>query len=351
MDQDFLQVLNNIGSAAILLQGEKVEWVSKAAERMGITPATSLYALLPEGMTTADFGQLQRFTLPAPWTGKYAQVCPLRENFLLILNTDAPVLNYEALLQTSKMIREPMDDIMTIAQNLFAKLEEMENPTVQVQTARLNRSFYRLLRTSMSLTELEQSISPRLCVLMRTELRKWLREKMLPVMSAVETTGKKLELILPTGHLFAGINEIILEQAILCLLSNAIRYSPERATISLRLWENRGQCLFTIENPIKSPVDLTVLSNSFSCSPSLHENRGLGLGLFRVQNAARQHGGALLLECTPEGNFRATMRIPAKQEPTDVHVRLPKISEGGYNRMLVELSDVLPDSVFDSRNL
>lgn len=349
MDQDFLQILNNIGSAAILLRGTQVEWVSQAAERMGIFLSTPLQALLPEGIE--NFEQLHRFSLPAPWAGSYAQVCPLHENFLLILNSNAPTVDYTALLHTSKMIREPMDDIMSIAQNLFAKLEEMENPTVQAQTARLTRGFYRLLRTSISLTDLEQSISPRPFVPVRTELRAWLREAMRPVISAVEATGKKLDLKFPSGHLYAEINSALLEQALLCLLSNAIRYSPEGATIRLQLRENCGQCLFTMENPIAGPLDLGVLSNSFSRAPSPEEERGLGLGLVRVQNAARQHGGALLLECTPEGNFRATMHISAKQEPTDVRVRLPEISEGGYSRMLVELSDVLPDSVFDSRNL
>ena len=351
MDQDFLQVLNYIGSTALLLQGDAVVWVSQAAERMGITTATSLYTLLPDGITAADFEQLQRFTLPAPWAGYYAQVCPLRKNWLLVLNSNALPLEYKAILQTSRMIREPMNDIMSTSQSLFAKLEEMESPTVQAQTAQLNHGFYRLLRTSISLTELEQSISPKPFIPVRTELRKWLRDGMRPVVSAVAATGKKLELELPTGHLYAGINEILLEQAILCLLSNAIRYSPERATIRLRLWENHGQCLFIMENPIAKPVDLTALSNSFSRTPSPDENKGLGLGLTRVQNAVKQHGGVLLLECTSEGNFRATMRIPSKPEQSDVRVHLPQITEGGYNRMLVELSDVLPDSVFDSRNL
>ncbi len=348
MDQDFLQALNYVGSAAVLLRGEAVIWVSEAAERMGITLATPLTALLPDGISIVDFERLQQFSLPAPWAGNYAQLCPLHENWLLVLHSNTPALDYEALLQTSRMIREPMDDIMPIAQNLFVKLEEMENPTVQAQTARLNRSFYRLLRTSTSLTDLEQSISPKPFIPVRTELRKWLREGMLPVCSAVAATGKKLELDLPVGHLYAAIQEALLEQALLCLLSNAIRYSPEGATIRLRLRESHGQCLFTMENPIAGPVDLSVLSHSFH-SPK--EGNRLGLGLLRVQNAARQHGGVLLLECTPEGSFRVTVRIPTKLDRAKVRLQLPEITEGGYSRMLVELSDVLPDSVFDTRNL
>lgn len=351
MEQDFLQILNDIGTAAVLLRGDKVEWLSQAAERMGLTPATSLHELLPDGMAATDFVQLQRFTLPAPWAGYYAQVCPLHDSWLLILNSNAPTLDYKALLQTSRLIRESMEDIVSTSQNLFAKLEEMESPAIQAQTARLNRGYYRLLRTSISLTELEQSISPKPFVPVRTELRKWLRDDMQPVVSAVAAAGKKLALELPPEPLYAGIHKTLLEQALLCLLSNAIRYSPDGAAIRLRLREFRRQCLFIMENPIADPVDLSALSGGFSRSPFPDENKGLGLGLLRVQNIAKQHGGVLLLECTPEGNFRATMRIPSSPEPSDFHVRMPEISEGGYNRMLVELSDVLPDSVFDSRNL
>ncbi len=351
MEQDFLQVLNNIGSAAVLLRGEKIEWVSQAAEQMSLTPATSLHALLPDGMCASDFERLQRFTLPAPWAGYYAQVCPLHDGWLLILNSNAPTLDYKALLQTSRMIRESMEDIVSTAQSLFTKLEEMENPTIQAQTAQLNRGIYRLLRTSISLTDLEQSNSLRPLITVQTDLRKWMRDDMQPAVSAVAAAGKKLELELPTEPLYAGIHKPLLEQALLCLLSNAIRYSPDGAVIRLHLREYRRQCLFTMDNPIADSVDLSALTNGFSRAPLPDENKGLGLGLLRVQNIAKQHGGILLLECTPEGNFRATMRIPSSPEPTDFHMRMPEISEGGYNRMLVELSDVLPYSVFDSRNL
>ncbi len=63
-------------------------------------------------------------------------------------------------------------------------------------------------------------------------------------------------------------------------------------------------------------------------------------------------GGVLLLECLPTGEFSAMLRIPCDRSPETLHVAPVAVDRtGGYSRMLVELSDVLPDTVFDSRNL
>ena len=75
------------------------------------------------------------------------------------------------------------------------------------------------------------------------------------------------------------------------------------------------------------------------------------LDLHRVRNAAGLHGGVLLLECLPTGEFSAVMRIPCDRAPETLRVSPVQVDRsGGFSRMLIELSDVLPDDVYDSRN-
>ena len=49
--------------------------------------------------------------------------------------------------------------------------------------------------------------------------------------------------------------------------------------------------------------------------------------------------------------FSAVMRIPCDRVPETLRVSPVQVDRsGGFSRMLIELSDVLPDDVYDSRN-
>ena len=352
MDQDFLQILNIMGGAAFAIRNETVIWSGEGARRLGAEPGMPVQSLLPEGVSPASLGEVRMLSLPALGASVSAQVCPCGDGFVLVLRDTAPALSYDSLGQISRILSDPVDDILRTARSLFERLEELEDPSIQAGTARLNRSFFRLLRTSTSLTDLQsgargQSFAPE-----RTELRQWLRTLGERLDSLVRAAGRTLELTLPQHHVYAKIDPVLLEQAILSLLSNAIRYSPEGSTVSLRVREQNGHCLFTMCNPVSEPVNLTDLTGSFTRPVDALDRHGLGLGLLRVQNAARRHGGVLLLECLPTGEFSASLRIPCAQAPEELHVTPVRVDRvGGYNRMLVELSDVLPDAVFDTRNL
>ena len=352
MDQDFLQILNLMGGAAFAIRGETVVWSSEGARRLGAEPGMPAQSLLPEGLSPESLGDVRMLSVPALGASVSAQVCPCGGGFVLVLHDTAPALSYDSLGQISRILSGPMDDILFTARSLFERLEEMEDPAIQAGTARLNRSFFRLLRTSASLNDLQSgargmSFSPE-----RTELRQWLRGMGEKLDSLVRAAGRTLELTLPQHHIYAQVDQVLLEQAILSLLSNAIRYSPEGSNVSLRAQEQNGHCLFILRNPVSEPVCLTDLAGSFTRPVGTPDRHGLGLGLLRVQNAARLHGGVLLLECLPTGEFSASLRIPCAQAPDQLHVPPVRVDRaGGYSRMLVELSDVLPDEVFDTRNL
>ena len=352
MDRDFLQILNLMGGAAAAISGETVVWSSDNARRLGIEPGVSAQSILPEGVTPSSLSQVRMLTLRVQGSAVSAQVCPCGELFVLVLQDTAPVLTYDSLGQINRILSSPVDDIMFTARALFERLEELEDPAIQVSTARLNRSFFRLLRMGAALSDLQGGARAQTFAPERTELRGWLRTMGQKLCSLVEATGRRLEFTPPAHHLYAQVDKALLEQAILSLLSNAIRYSPDGCTVSVHIQEQNGQCLIRVRNPVSEPVSLTELSGSFARPVDALDRHGLGLGLLRVRNAARLHGGVLLLECLPTGEFSASFRVPCDRPGEALHAAaVPVDRTGGYSRMLVELSDVLPDSVFDSRNL
>ncbi len=353
MNLDFLQILNCLGGAVAAVEDGTVRWSTDDAQRLGLIAGTQLASLLPPDVTPETLPQLQQLSMPTLGAGMYAQIYPTERGCVLILHTGSPELSYASLAQTSRMLREPLDDILFTARSLFERLEELEDARIQAQTSRLNRGFYRLLRTASALSELQQSASSGAFSPERADLKKWLRDLSEHACSLVAATGKTLEIRLPAHHLYAEIDAPMLEQALWCLLSNAIRYSPEGATITLSLQERNGQCLFSMHNPISQPISLNDLSGGFTrpLSPE-SEQHGLGLGLVRAQQIVRLHSGVLLLECTPTGIFAATIRIPGHPDKDELRLLPVKIeNSGGFSQILVELSDVLPDEVFDTRSL
>ena len=352
MDQDFLQILNIMGGAAFAFRGETVIWSSESARRLGVEPGMPVQQLLPAGVSLASLGEVRMLSLPALGNAVSARVCPCGDGFVLVLHDTAPALSYDSLGQINRILSGPMDDILFTARSLFERLEELEDPSIQAGTARLNRSFYRLLRMSASLTDLQSGARAQSFAPERTELRSWLRTMGEKLSSLVTAAGRRLELTLPQHHLYVQADPALLEQAILSLLSNAIRYSPDGSTVTLRAQEQNGHCLFTMRNAISEPVSLTDLSGAFTRPVDALDRHGLGLGLLRVQSIARLHGGVLLLECLSTGELSASLRIPCDRPAEELHASPVAVDRaGGYSRMLVELSDVLPDEVYDSRNL
>ena len=349
MDRDLLQILNIAGCAAAAVRDGAVVWRSEAARRFGLEPGMDVGALLPEGVSPGDLAGMQMLSLPALGPSVSARVCPWGEYTVLVLEQLRPALSYDAVGQIHRVLSGPVDDIMFTARGLFERLEALEDPQIQAGTARLNRDFYRLLRMSASLSDLhagQRGFSPA-----RTDLRLWLQDLEQRLRGLVAAAGRQLSVGLPERRMYASVDADLLEQAVLSLLSNAIRYSPAGSTVTLHAQLRGNQCLISLQNPVAEGVQLPDLSGAFTRPPIPGDSHGLGLGLRRVQTIAEAHGGVLLLECTPAGEFSASLCVPCDRAEDRLHRPAVAVDRsGGYSRLLVELSEVLPDSVFDSRN-
>ena len=351
MNQELYQILNAMGAAAAAVDAEQITWCSTNAERLGLCPGMRLQTLLPQEFDVKELAYLRQLNLPKLGARIYAQVYPLTQGVLLVLQEDEPVLDVACLAQTSRMLRTPLNEILATSRRLFEQLEELEDPRIQKQTAKLTHSFYQIFRTASALSDLQSDSADSAFFPKRTELCAWLAGIMAPASSAIAIAKRTLQMEYPSSCLYAEIDSSALEQALWCLLSNAVRYSPEGSTITLRLQAVNGQCLFSLHNQIAQSIPLAALTGSFPRPLSVDDtSHGLGLGILRAQRIVRQHEGVLLLECTPKGEFVARLRLPGQLAPERLRAVMPADTTGGYNRMLVELSDVLPDEVYDSRN-
>ncbi|HJQ46555.1 MAG TPA: HAMP domain-containing sensor histidine kinase [Amycolatopsis sp.] len=104
-----------------------------------------------------------------------------------------------------------------------------------------------------------------------------------------------------------------LERAVLNLLDNAVKFSPEGSTVRVEM-RPLGDGTAVIEvgdsGPGIADGDLPKVFDRFYRSPEARTLPGSGLGLSIVKQAAERHGGAVYAGRAPEGGALLTVRLP-----------------------------------------
>ncbi len=105
-----------------------------------------------------------------------------------------------------------------------------------------------------------------------------------------------------------------LERAVVNLLDNAVKFSPPRGTVEVRLHD--GELTVRDQGPGIPPEDLPHVFERFWRSPSARSLPGSGLGLSIVARTVQHLGGTVALHPAPGGGTVAVVRLPgAPEEP------------------------------------
>lgn len=109
-----------------------------------------------------------------------------------------------------------------------------------------------------------------------------------------------------------------LERAITNILSNAIKYSPDDTTISVKLYGS-GQTAILIIDDEGVGIDPAILGQLFTRfkrdAATESSFKGIGLGLALVSRVVNLHGGKVVASNLPQGT-RITFLLPLENEST-----------------------------------
>ena len=99
------------------------------------------------------------------------------------------------------------------------------------------------------------------------------------------------------------------------LIDNAVKFGPRGGLIRMRLIEEDGSVLLTIDNEGKSipGEDKSRIFNKFYQGDSSHESEGNGLGLALVRKIVAIHGGEVWVEDPVNGGCRFAVRLPVEK--------------------------------------
>jgi signal transduction histidine kinase len=133
----------------------------------------------------------------------------------------------------------------------------------------------------------------------------------------LEQAGFHLNVALDRNLSPVPVDRDAIEQAILNLLNNAIKYSGESREIALRLFRDDGNAVIQVADHGLgiAPEEQARIFERFYRVPSEDNRRipGAGLGLTLVEHIVKAHGGSVGVESRPGEGSTFTIRLPLEK--------------------------------------
>jgi two-component system sensor histidine kinase KdpD len=128
--------------------------------------------------------------------------------------------------------------------------------------------------------------------------------------------GRTLKTQIPPDLPLVPMDSLLVEQVLVNLLDNALKYTPEGRPIdlSVRLEKDRLVVEVADQGPGLPPEDLPRLFDKFYRGPQNGKTAGAGLGLSICKGFVEIHGGTITAENRPQGGalFRFTLPLPSE---------------------------------------
>lgn len=211
-------------------------------------------------------------------------------------------------------LKTPLTALLLVGDSLAAHVNDANVVLVE----RLQRELLRLQRLVgdlMELSRLENTLPEGVRLRSRVDLPQLVQQVWLGLRPLAERRSIRLELI-AEGELAVLGDGSRLHRAVLNLLDNALRYSPEEGTVWVEIEATAGWCQLTVrdQGPGLSEDDLAHMFERFyrgDPSRVRSDRGGSGLGLAIVQQIAVTHGGRIQASNHPRGGAVMELLLPA----------------------------------------
>lgn len=280
-----------------------------------------------------------------------AAVIRCEESDLFHLRSEHISPELRTLALAAQNMNKPLSNILNIADQLFAEDTFLNDPEKQNQASQINRGLYQLLRM---IKNMEAAGGSNVTANLATVDIVGVFDEVLRKVTAAQR-GRTLNIKLPSEVIYCLADDVLLERAIYNLISNAIKFSPADSMIQAELIHHDGKLRFSVQNQHdrKNQELMGSVYLRYLREPGIEDGRnGLGLGIPMIQAAAAAHGGTLLLDHPGPDTVRFTMTIAVRNNKAGTLSNNIMLFDyaGGYDKLLLELSDVLPSSEYAQIN-
>ena len=354
---DAMEMLDLMVRPAFCVKDGVILRVNSAAEQHLLIPGTKIESLLITGKE--EYEQLQDgclyLTLSIGSCPCGVSVTRKPDFDVFILEQEADQSQLQAMALAAKELRGPLASVMTVADRLFPMVSD-ENDPAREQISRINRGLFQMLRVISNMSDAARySGEDQGCFEMR-DVNSFLEEIIHQAGELIRHTEVSLQFTGLDKPVYSLIDCEKLERAVNNILSNAVKFTPKGGTIQVRLsWQ--GSKLYLTVQDSGQGIPEKLRGNVYSRylrQPGVEDGRfGIGLGMVLIRSAAATHGGTVLIEA-PEGRgTRITMTLSVRQDGADsLRSDILKVDYAGErSHRLIELSDCLPASLYDKKNI
>lgn len=223
--------------------------------------------------------------------------------------TRARMLNF-----LSHDIRSPITSLLSLTQSRLAVEGTAEQLAQQIQPLA-----QRSLKMADDFLQLARAEAADAATFADTEFVSVVYNAVGEIYAQAQLRGIKLQTRLEMEEVWLQGNVALLERALLNLLGNAIRYSPDGGVVTISLIRdgNRLECCVVDQGP-GIPEDLRetiFLPFQHGVKQAEHQHNSVGLGLNFVKIVAEKHSGHVELRDSAHTGARFCLLLPCEPDP------------------------------------
>lgn len=256
---------------------------------------------------------------------------------------------HEIMPALSALLRQELSTLHMAYAQLITPKQREEDGQVDRSAAKLDRSFYRLLRLANNLSDAELLAGEPTLLWQNVELVELVDALCRKARVPAEQLGLTLHFACRERACVAAVDRQLIERLLWNLLSNAMAATPVGGQLRVSLRVEGDMVLLAVSDTGRG-IDPELLTARPATRRQSVPDSGIGLGLPLCRRIAQLHEGNLLLTSRKGEGSTVTVRIPLRR--TEQQMCEPGFDYmGGFNQALMELADVLPEEAFTQRYL
>ena len=257
----------------------------------------------------------------------------------------------EILPQVASQLRMPLGNMHVAMQRLVPK--DPADEKTERNAAIMAQSYYRAMRLVNNLAAAPMLLETTPFLTVNVELVGWLEKLVQQARPLAEEAGVTVTFTTPLPYHGVAIHKEHMERLFWNLLSNAVKFTPRGGSVTVSLRLSGQQVLLSVSDTgcgISEELQETVFDRYLHPDRADPQPHGLGLGLPLCRRIAEGHGGRLLLQSQEGKGTTVTVALPDKRHLTGVLRESAFDYAGGFQPVLMEMSDALPYGAFRSRH-
>lgn len=249
-------------------------------------------------------------------------------------------------------MRGALSSLHLAAAALAPASKREDDPVLDQQAALVDKSYYQLLRLVNNLTLASRLGDARPLTLHNRDLVELVRDLCGRAAALAPILGLELRFVCALERHICAVDPEAVEQILYQLLSNAFKFTPAGGSVTVELRLTPGHVLLYVEDTgcgIPEERLDTLFERHLRLEQADPPPHGLGLGLPLCRQLADGLGGTLVAQSRPGAGSRLILSLPNRQTGDVVSDRRFSY-DGGFNRTLLALADILPAKAFVLRN-